>query len=105
LQAAFRRAIAGQAGFVRAEVLDVVGQLVMQETGGINAGDGDQAKVGDWRDHAVGEVGFGQRRTEVFDLGGFVLMEAGAQRGEVFDPVAHKFRIISRLGFIITASL
>jgi hypothetical protein len=36
---------------------------------------------------------------------GFVLVEAGAERSEVFDPVIHKSANYFRLGFIITASL
>jgi hypothetical protein len=56
LQAAFRRAVAGQPRFVRAQVFDVVGQLVVQETGGVLAADGDQAEVGDRGDDAVGRA-------------------------------------------------
>jgi hypothetical protein len=83
LQAALRRAIAGQPRLARAEVLDVVGQLVVQEGGGVVAGDRDQAEVGDGRDESGGEVGRVRRAAEVFDLRGFASVEAGAQGGQV----------------------
>jgi hypothetical protein len=46
-QPAFGRAVAGQAGFAGRQVLDVVGQLTVQEMGGLFAVQCDQALIGD----------------------------------------------------------
>ncbi len=49
-QAALGRAVAGQAHLLLVQVLDVVGQLAMQETGRFVAAQADQALVRDGRD-------------------------------------------------------
>jgi hypothetical protein len=59
-QTAFRRAVAGQAHLVQAQVLNVVGQLVVQEAGRFLAVERNQAKVGDRRDKTHRELRGGQ---------------------------------------------
>jgi hypothetical protein len=109
LQAAFRCAEAREAHVRRRQVLDVVGQLRVQEFRSVVTAHGDQALVAYLRDEARGNIVERELRTSIGDLRGRARLVIGRHwRRRVLDVCLGRHQnplIFRQLGFIITASL